>query len=127
MLAQFSRKGAVLVGGLLLIAFGFVLGTAVTNTEAAAIGAPIVQQAPPRSPLTEDERYFADIYNRVSRSVVSINVVGSRDEGGIFGASGTGFVIDQQGHIVTNNHVVDGADQIEVNFLDGTITEGTVV
>ena len=46
---------------------------------------------------------------------------------GQFSASGTGFVIDTDGHIVTNNHVVDGADLIEVNFHDGTILEGTVV
>jgi S1-C subfamily serine protease len=128
MLAHMSKKGAVLVGGLLLVAFGFVLGTTVINTTAAPISAPILQQSTTtRAPLTEDERYFADIYNRVSASVVSINVIGSNDDVGVFGASGTGFVIDQQGHIITNNHVVDGADQIEVNFLDGTITEGTVV
>ncbi len=127
MLAHISRKGTVLVAGLLLIAFGFLLGTTVIDTAAAPVSAPVLQQSTTRAPLTEDERYFADIYNRVSASVVSINVIGSNDEVGVFGASGTGFVIDQQGHIVTNNHVVDGADQIEVNFLDGTITEGTVV
>ena len=33
---------------------------------------------------------------------------------------GSGFVIDPSGIIVTNNHVIDGADQIEVNFPDGT-------
>ena len=34
---------------------------------------------------------------------------------------GSGFVWDQQGHIVTNNHVIDGADKIEITFSDGTI------
>jgi S1-C subfamily serine protease len=33
---------------------------------------------------------------------------------------GSGFVWDEQGHIVTNNHVVEGADEIEVTFYDGT-------
>ena len=33
---------------------------------------------------------------------------------------GSGFVIDASGIIVTNNHVIDGADTIEVNFTDGT-------
>jgi len=127
MLAYTSKKVAVLVGGLLLVVFGFVLGTTVINTAAAPVAAPVLQQSSARPPLTEDERYFADIFNRVSPSVVSISVVGSDDRMGIFGASGTGFVIDQQGHIVTNNHVVDGADQIEVNFLDGTIVEARVV
>lgn len=40
---------------------------------------------------------------------------------------GSGFVWDQQGHIVTNNHVVDGADKIEVTFYDGTVREATLI
>ena len=40
---------------------------------------------------------------------------------------GSGFVWDKQGHIVTNNHVVDSADKIEVTFSDGTTVPATVV
>lgn len=40
---------------------------------------------------------------------------------------GSGFVWDQEGHIVTNNHVVDGADRVEVTFFDGTVREATLV
>ena len=32
---------------------------------------------------------------------------------------GSGFVIDPDGYVVTNNHVIEGADEIEVNFVDG--------
>jgi serine protease Do len=42
-------------------------------------------------------------------------------------ALGSGFVWDQQGHIVTNNHVVSGADQIQVTFSDGTILPAKLV
>jgi serine protease Do len=42
-------------------------------------------------------------------------------------AQGSGFVWDTQGHIVTNNHVVDGADQIYVTFADGTTVSAKVV
>ncbi len=42
-------------------------------------------------------------------------------------ALGSGFVWDQNGHIVTNNHVVSGADTIEVTFSDGTIVPATLV
>src|SRR5690349_15484256 len=42
-------------------------------------------------------------------------------------ALGSGFVWDQNGHIVTNNHVVAGADKIEVTFSDGTIVPATLV
>jgi serine protease Do len=40
---------------------------------------------------------------------------------------GSGFVLDQQGHIITNNHVISGADKVEVTFEDGTIVPATVV
>lgn len=58
---------------------------------------------------------------------MSINVSGTSSDGSPFQAAGTGFVIDQQGHIVTNDHVVDGTSSIEVNFLDGTIVKAEVV
>jgi len=41
--------------------------------------------------------------------------------------SGSGFVWDEEGHIVTNNHVVEGADKIRVTFSDGATISGTVV
>jgi serine protease Do len=40
---------------------------------------------------------------------------------------GSGFVWDQQGHIVTNNHVIVGADKVEVTFSDGVIAIAAVV
>ncbi|MCA9888398.1 MAG: trypsin-like peptidase domain-containing protein [Anaerolineae bacterium] len=64
----------------------------------------------------------AQVFNQVSSSVVSITVYTS-----IGGGQGSGFVIDTEGHIVTNNHVVDGAEFIEVEFIDGTLAEGTIV
>jgi S1-C subfamily serine protease len=41
--------------------------------------------------------------------------------------AGSGFVWDTEGHIVTNNHVVDGADNIRVIFADGTSVAGEVI
>lgn len=41
--------------------------------------------------------------------------------------AGSGFVWDKEGHIITNNHVVEGADKITVSFADGTIADATVV
>lgn len=40
---------------------------------------------------------------------------------------GSGFVWDEQGHIVTNNHVVENAEKIEVTFNDGTVAEAKLV
>lgn len=41
--------------------------------------------------------------------------------------SGTGFVIDRQGHILTSQHVIDGASKLHVSFFDGTKVDATVV
>jgi S1-C subfamily serine protease len=40
---------------------------------------------------------------------------------------GSGFVWDQEGHIVTNNHVVSGADKIQVTFSDGTTVSAELI
>jgi len=90
-----------------------------------------------------EEQLIINLYARVSPSVVNINVIGgveefSHPEVPGFPESpfpeeffqrglGSGFVIDTDGHIVTNNHVVEGADKIKVMFSDGTIVPGTVV
>ncbi|MBX2998130.1 MAG: trypsin-like peptidase domain-containing protein [Caldilineaceae bacterium] len=40
---------------------------------------------------------------------------------------GSGFIWDGEGHIVTNAHVVEGADQVQIRFADGTVTVAEVV
>ena len=58
------------------------------------------------------------IYNQLKDSVVLIQT----DLG-----LGSGFVYEKQGHIVTNHHVIEDAETIQVTFLDGNITSATVV
>ncbi|MGJ7045272.1 S1C family serine protease [Thermoanaerobacterium thermosulfurigenes] len=66
---------------------------------------------------------IANIAKIVSPSVVGIDTSVSYSNG--FGSalvpegSGSGIIIDSQGYIVTNNHVVDGASKITVNLSDG--------
>jgi 2-alkenal reductase len=65
---------------------------------------------------------LADLYTRVSPGVVTIWIYGGEDgphDPTTPLAQGSGFVIDTDGHIVTNEHVVEGADAIEVDFTDG--------
>ena len=54
---------------------------------------------------------------------------GSTDSGSnlVEYASGSGFIIDEQGHVVTNNHVVEGAAAFQVRYSDGTIETATLV
>ncbi|HHX64290.1 MAG TPA: trypsin-like serine protease, partial [Chloroflexi bacterium] len=71
------------------------------------------------------------VYNKVSPSVVHITsrVVTMDFFGGLYPSEGTGsgFVIDRRGHIVTNYHVIERADSIEVTLLDRTVVPAVVV
>jgi len=42
-------------------------------------------------------------------------------------AQGSGFVYDAEGHVLTNHHVIDGADEVRVSFTSGSVTTATVV
>jgi putative serine protease PepD len=72
------------------------------------------------------------IYERTHKGVVEITVSG-RTQPSPFGGSGTqqaqgsGFVYDSAGHIVTNEHVVDGAQSVSVKFWNGKSYDATVV
>jgi len=52
-----------------------------------------------------------------------------RDEDGFRreGSLGSGFVISADGYVVTNNHVIDGADEIEVNFASGRVLKAELI
>ena len=72
--------------------------------------------------LLAQEELLADLYNAVNPSVVNVNITTRSGEG-----AGSGFVYDQQGHIVTNNHVVEDATRVYVTFADGTMLEASIV
>jgi len=62
----------------------------------------------------------------VSPSVVSIET-NTESFRGVFGGSGSGIVVDTNGLILTNAHVIEDADSVEVVFFDGTRAPATVV
>lgn len=68
--------------------------------------------------ILAQQQAFIDLYNRVSPAVVSITTEGGQ---------GSGFVYDLNGHIVTNNHVVEGAQTIFVTFADGNAVEAEIM
>ncbi len=113
-------------------------------------------QLPAASVLVSQESLAAqqgtleEIYSRVNPSVVNIQVVvpvsadslqlpegftnpfgqdpsNPQSENPVQQGLGSGFILDTEGHVVTNNHVVDGASQITVNFSDGSSYPATVV
>ena len=71
------------------------------------------------------------IYDRAAKGVVEITVTTTSrtpfGAGPAQQAQGSGFVYDAQGHIVTNEHVVDGADSISVKFSNGASYKATLV
>ncbi len=77
------------------------------------------------------ERRIVDVYRRVAPSVVNITTQVLRrsfffeaipEEG-----AGSGFVLDKEGHILTNFHVIQGAQTVEVSFSDETVLPAEVV
>ena len=83
------------------------------------------------APLIVGEEALVRLYEEVSPSVVQITseravLPGSPFDQPIEG-SGSGFVIDAQGHILTNNHVVEDVDEVDVALPDGDTVAGKVV
>ena len=69
-----------------------------------------------------DEHLIADLFDRVAPSVVNVSVRVPNASGqgpSVRQGSGSGFVVDDQGHILTNEHVVRDASRIEVTLADG--------
>ncbi len=107
-----------------------------------ALAQPAVHSAPSAGALTDFESSLEGLYTQVAPSVVAIQVVSNPsattpnapgNRGFRFSqpqpqsALGSGFVWDTQGHIVTNNHVVDSATSISVVFADGATVPAKVV
>lgn len=83
---------------------------------------PTIETALPAisDPLSQVELQSSliNLYNRANPAVVHIFVFLENE----FLGSGTGFVIDDEGHIVTNNHVIEGGDGLEVVYSTGERT-----
>lgn len=80
--------------------------------------------------FTPEEIVGISVYDKVNRSVVNIRTLSQTEDLFSLGPSegaGSGWVYDRDGHIVTNYHVVDGSDLIEVTLFDGQTVEAEVV
>ena len=89
------------------------------DTAATNSGAPLVN--------AED---FTALYERVRPSIVRITTGQQADDpfsGGQRGGLGSGIVLDKDGHILTNYHVVRGSDTVTITFSDGTVASADVV
>jgi S1-C subfamily serine protease len=85
------------------------------TSEPAATPVPAVLWEQNGNPLVE-------IYQNANPGVVAIQVL-TADGNGL----GSGFVIDEEGHILTNFHVVEGVSEVEVDFPSGYKVRGSVI
>jgi S1-C subfamily serine protease len=83
--------------------------------------APIPISSDVVNPAAQQDQ-LVTLYDTVSPGIVAIQI--NSPDGG---ALGSGFVFDSEGRIVTNYHVVEGAQTVEVDFMSGYKTYGTVI
>ncbi len=89
----------------------------------------------PRGDFPADEQATIDLFERCSRSVVYISPIVTRRRPTFFGiiedtyegGTGSGFIWDDKGHVVTNFHVIQGASSCTVTLPDNTAYDATLV
>lgn len=87
----------------------------------------------PRGPLLPEEQVFIERFKETRPSVVYITSIAyqrdlfSFDVQAVPTGTGSGFIWDDQGHIVTNFHVIEGAQELEVTLSDHTTYRARVV
>jgi S1-C subfamily serine protease len=100
---------------------GFVLWLSGCSQRAEAAPRPVT----PRGDLTAEERSNIEVFETWKGSVVFISTSSrvmdfwTRDVMSVPRGTGSGFVWDEQGHIVTNMHVIEGAQEATVKLADG--------
>ena len=80
----------------------------------------------PESISSQDE-HLSQLYKDVNPSVVNIMIYTKQNDLYNLSGAGSGFVYDKDGDIITNSHVVHGADEIQIVFSDGTKEIGEVI
>ncbi len=120
---------------LLLLVAAALVWTVLQQRDRGTRSSPAVEPRAitPRGDLAADEVSTIELFRGASPSVVHITNVGLRpsrfrlkvDE--IAQGTGSGFVWDDQGHVVTNYHVIKNADKAEVALTDNTVYTGKIV
>jgi putative serine protease PepD len=120
-----GAKKVLAVAGILAILAGGVAGGVggyfvTTGGNLAEVSLP--QFDTPQAATVGGQAQVATAAANVLPSVVSIQANGRSGAG-----TGSGFVLDARGHIMTNNHVVDGASEVVLRFSNGRQVRGVVV
>jgi putative serine protease PepD len=127
------RRRAAAVAATLVV--GASLGTGATIAAVRATDSGEGTVSTPGTPVAASSTLtVGEIYERAADGVVQITASGVSDRSASpFGpaqegqATGSGFVLDEEGRIVTNAHVVEGASSLTVRFADGAEVSATLV
>ena len=121
---RFALFLAVIAAVLVALTLSNIRYSPWTNTSARAVDQ--------RGPLSDAERANIELFERVSPSVVQVaarsaasNPLADEESGGA--ASGTGFIWDNDGHVVTNNHVVQNGSEVAVRFASGEVAQAEII
>jgi S1-C subfamily serine protease len=114
--------------------------TSVWWTTTAVAPKLVAQDAPPtgvprpyQEELTPDELVNVYVYENVNRSVVNITTKAGRLDTFFFTlepsaeGAGSGSILDRQGHVLTNSHVIEGAQEIQVTLFNGETHNATLM
>jgi S1-C subfamily serine protease len=129
--------GSAVGGGLVVLIAGLILiQTGVVDTSSDNAG-PVIEPAALARPASNSNQGLTvhDIYQRDAEGVAFIRSTIVQKTQSVFGlpqqqssqASGSGFLIDNDGHILTNAHVVEGAKSVTVQLGDGAEQDAQVV
>lgn len=120
-MSPMSKHVATVAAALLLAAgVGGAVGAAVAlETRDDSSNA---TTTPTAQPVARTNSPISAVYERAKESAVEVSTSATAG-----GATGSGFVIDNEGHIVTNQHVVGGADSVTVEFSDGSEVSADIV
>ena len=124
------------IAGILLITMiGGVFGSGITysliKSNNTATTKQIVSSIPQSfTASTSDAMSAADAFNKVAPAVVIVSTKGSASNGftsGEVDGMGSGFIINEEGYILTNYHVIANAKEVTVTLSDNTEVSATVV
>ena len=121
---RFVLFAAIVAGVLVALTLCNIRYSPWTNTVARTVDQ--------RGPLSDSERANIELFERVSPSVVQVAARSAAanpldEDEGAGAASGTGFVWDNNGHVVTNNHVVQNSSEVAVRFASGEVAQAELV
>lgn len=95
--------------------------------EVATSDMPVTSTSYTSVDMVAQQDALVGLYERVSPGVVSVLTFYGEGDNIVALGTGSGFVYDKEGHIVTNYHVVEGATEIQVAFTSGVKVRGEVI